>query len=227
MPISIDRTGANERFQQVRALLSFIKLQESNEVPPVDSDEVKVLRGLFFVHLYGAFEKSVNEAVERYIQKIDDLKVAYVDFSSIFLPTALDSVFTSIQMGGKWEKRVDFFKILESNDKCGIRNTIFSDQLTNTWFKNLDRIALCVGAARPFLRNVADSHYLDEVVEKRNQVAHGRNTPLHVGSSGRSVDLDVRFMAVRRVFDDYCEMLEVNYNSLEFIKPPNRERYVA
>lgn len=227
MPLSIDRTGANERFQQARTLLSFIKTQESNDIPPIDTDEVKILRGLFFVHLYGSFEKSVNEAVEKYVQKIDGLKIAYCDFSTLFLPIALDPIFTSIQMGGKWEKRIDFLKAIDSIDKCTIRNTIFSDQLTNTWFKNLDRIAIYVGASRPFLKNDGDSHYLDEVVEKRNQVAHGRNTPLIVGSSGRSSDLESRFMAVRRVFDDYCEMLESHYNSLEFLKASSRASYTA
>jgi len=227
MPLSIDRTGANERFQQVRTLLSFIKTQESNDLPPADNDEVKIFRGLFFVHLYGCFEKSINEAVENYVQKIDSLKVAYCDFSILFLPTALDPVFTSIEMSGKWEKRIDFFKAIDSNHTCTIRNSIFSDQLTNTWFRNLDRIATYIGASRPFLKNAGDSYYLDEVVEKRNQVAHGRNTPSIVGSSGRSSDLEVRFMAVRRIFDDYCEMLESHYNSLEFIKIPNRASYTA
>jgi hypothetical protein len=227
MSLSIERTSANERFQQARTLLSFIKTQESSDVPPIDTDEVKILRGLFFVHLYGSFEKSVNEAVEKYIQKIDELNVAFCDFSSLFLPTALDPVFTSIQMGGKWDKRVDFFKAIESTEKCSIRNTIFSDQLINTWFKNLDRIAICIGARRPFLKNYSDSLYLDEVVEKRNQVAHGRNTPLSVGSSGRSADLESRFVAVRRVFDDYCEMLESHYNCLEFIKASSRADYTA
>jgi hypothetical protein len=149
------------------------------------------------------------------------------DFSNLFLPTALDTIFTSIQMGGKWERRIDFFKAIESGETCSIRNSIFSDQLTNTWFRSIDRIAIFIGANRPFLKNSGDSHYLDEVVEKRNQVAHGRNTPLVVGSFGRASDLELRFAAVRRVYDDYAEMLENHYNSLEFIKTTHRGIYTA
>lgn len=215
----------HDRFSQVRKNLSIIKDLESKEIPPLDADEVKIFRGLFFVHLYGAFEKSINEAVEQFLMEVDGLNVQFLDFSVGFLPTALDPIFTSLKSSGKWDSRIGFFKKIESADVCRVSNSVFSDQLQNTWFSTLEKIASYIGINDVFLKNINDSHYLNEVVEKRNQVAHGRNSPLNVGSSGRSSDLEARFDALNRILDDYIEVLEEHCNSLHFIKDARRSDY--
>lgn len=224
--LEIERSRANERMHQVRTLLTFIKTQESQSIPPVDSDDVKIIRGLFFVSLYGAFEKTINEVVEQYLRAVGGLKVEFSDLTWSFLPTALDPVLTSFKATGHWEKRVKIFETIQSEVPCTVSDTIFSDQLQNTWYKKLEQIALYIGVRNRFLRNQRDSHYVDEVVDKRNQVAHGRNTPLVIGSLGRALDLEIRFDAIDRVIDDYVAMLESHFNSLDFVREDRRNKYL-
>lgn len=97
--------------------------------------------------------------------------------------------------------------------------------LQNTKSKILENIASYIGASENYSRDMRDYHYLDEVVEKRNQVAHGRTTPILVGSSGRAVELEVRIEATNRVLENFFTMLEVNYNSLHFVKPDRKTTY--
>lgn len=222
----IERSRANERMQQVRTLLTFIKVQESQVMPPVDSDDIKIIRGLFFVNLYGAFEKTINEVVEQYLRAVGGLRVEFSDLMWSFLPTALDPILTSFKDSGRLEKRIKIFETMQSEIPCSISDTIFSDQLQNTWYKKLEKIALCIGVRDRFLRNERDSHYVDEVVDKRNQIAHGRNSPLAIGSLGRSMDLEARFDAISRVIDDYVAMLELHFNSRGFVKEGSREKYL-
>ena len=42
--MQVSRTQINERFREGRAFLSYIKTCESTLVPPVDTEEVKIIR---------------------------------------------------------------------------------------------------------------------------------------------------------------------------------------
>ena len=52
------------RLAEVRQFLDAIKELESDPPAP-DSSEVRVMRGLFFVHLYAGLEYAVNAGVEK------------------------------------------------------------------------------------------------------------------------------------------------------------------
>ncbi|RQO33889.1 hypothetical protein DBR37_12200 [Herminiimonas sp. KBW02] len=227
MTFSIQRSSGDARFQEVRALLSFIKTQESDTTPPLDSELVKTLRGLFFVHLYGAFEKTISEAIEYFLQEVGTLSICYSHATVKFLPTAMHSNFQSLEAGeGKrWGKRLEFVRQLEANTSCAISNTIFSAQLQNVRPEVLSDIAACLGVQGPIQSTQANLLYLTEVVEKRNQVAHGRNTPASVGSSGRSNNLEINLNAVILIAHEFFELLEYHFNQLEFIDVANRSNY--
>lgn len=225
MTFAVQRGDMTQRITHVRLMLNFIRHQESKEVPPTDADEVKVLRGLFYVHLYGAFEKSVNEAVEQYRLAINELKVKRVDLEMNFYPVALDPWLTGLRSSGKILKRVELIKAAVDTDFCLVGTQVFSDQLQNVWAKTLLEVGEAIGATDVYLRNRRDEFYLDEIVGKRNEVAHGRINPFAIGSSGRSPDLEIRFDAVTRILEAFIQMLETHANSLAFIKPSRRADY--
>lgn len=228
MSFSIDRTNINERMQQVRVLLSFIKSQESQLLPPTDTDEVKILRGLFYVHLYGAFEKSISEGIEAYLSSINGLLVKFLHLSPGFLPTALDSRFNALQNGDskKWKKRVDFIDSMFSTEHCAINSSIFSAQLQNAWPEILEEILQYLGVNQPISKKHSDRAYLTEVVDKRNQVAHGRGSPLQIGRSGRSSDLELRYDALLRIINDFLDVLEQHFSTIEFVSSPHKTQYL-
>jgi len=227
MPFEIDRTDIELRFREVRSLLSYIKTGESNETPPVDTEETKILRGLFFVHLYGAFEKSVNESIQAYLRALSSLGLVKKHAARAFWPTAFDPQFKSLHSTfseRQWKKRIVFLETISSDDMCQINDGAFSEQLQNVWKEKISDVISYLGLDEPAWQQ-ADPGYLDEVVNKRNQVAHGRSSPLLVGSSGRSEDLEVRFEAVYRILDALINCLEDAHQRFPYIGEEYRQEY--
>ncbi|WEF32423.1 MAE_28990/MAE_18760 family HEPN-like nuclease [Pseudoduganella chitinolytica] len=224
--MAIERAAITNRLSEVHKLWLYIKHNESSATPPIDIDEIKMVRGLFFVSLYGAYERSVNESVVQYFTLINSLGISYNHFSGNFYPAAFDSMFTSLRTSEqKWKKRVEFGAFVESSEVCQINSGVFEDQLQNPKSKILKMIAEYLGASQLYNRNHADELYLDEVVEKRNQVAHGRNTAIVVGSTGRSDELVIRYQAISRILESFVQMLENHYLSKDYIRPPYRGQY--
>lgn len=227
MSTTFSRANVYARFLEVRTLLSSIKSQESTETPPVDSDDVKIIRGLFYVHLYGAFEKSVNEIVMFALREIDSLAIKNFHAAADFLPVTLANIFQSLQApttDSKWKKRVEFVKAMQSSAACKISDSVFGDQLQNVSPDRLQEIITYLCLPSPFSDN--DLLPIGEIVEKRNQVAHGRTSPLRVGSSVKSAELESRLTATISIVDRLIECIENGLESLNFISPLYLSEYV-
>jgi len=175
--------GATRRFQEVRTLLSYIAAKESTP-PMADSDEITMLRGLFFVHLYAAFEFSVTDAVQGLLQQISQRRIPYAHLEQLFHAVALDGGFAAIADAGpgkKWKARKNLLRLQRSQDPCQINDTAFHRDLQNVWYETLENLFECFCINPPVLPDPRFQGYIDEVVEKRNAVAHGRESPLVVG----------------------------------------------
>jgi len=216
-----------ERFRSVRSLLTFIKGNESDATPPVDTDDVKALRGLFFVHLYGAFEKSVTETVQAYLRKVSLIEVSCCHIGFSMWLTAFDAKFRSIQDAqgrGGWKKRKDFVAAVQSQDACVIADGVFSDRLQNVRPEVIRDIFEYLGLSSVFL-NESDCLILNEVVEKRNQVAHGRTDPVVIGSASTSADLESRFGAIYGMAFGLLASMREQLADLYFVKDQHRPLY--
>lgn len=227
MTFAVDRTDIDSRFRDVRALISLIKRMESEDVPPVDSDEVKILRGLFYVHLYGAFEKSINDIVQAYLRKVESLNIVKAHTSPHFWPTALDASFKSLQStlgSGNWKKRGEFIFATESNEVCAIADGVFSEQLQNIWPETIDTVFLYLGLGQMDWIDL-DILAVREVVDKRNQVAHGRTAPVRVGNSVRSPGLELRLNSLYLIVSSIADQMEGHIEGLRFIRAEHREGY--
>lgn len=218
-----------ERFREIRTLLSHIKAIESADVPPVDTEEVKILRGLFYVHLYGALEQSLNEATESFLRSASALGLQNLDLSLRFLPTAMNAQFKALseaQSQRKWKKRLDFVDAIYDGRACRIESSVFAPHLQNSEMETIADIASYLGIATDSIINSPDRFYVDEVVQKRHQVAHGRVSPASVGARGRSADLELRLDGVRRTVDLFVELLEKHYESYAFLNTPAQTRFL-
>jgi len=200
---------------------------ESTETPPLDSEEVKILRGLFYVHLYGALEQSLNEAVACFLQEIASMNFCAKDFSLGFWPVAMNSHFqglSAVQSNKKWSKRVEFVSAVLSENPCEIGNAIFSPHFQSSESTTISDVARYLGMNHLPIASSADRYYVDEVVQKRHQVAHGRVNPSLVGARGRSSELEIRFDAVSRIVEMFMSLLEEYYSSLAFLTDEARLR---
>jgi hypothetical protein len=229
MTLSLPYRDIDARFQEARNLLSFIKSQESTATPPVDSGYVKSMRGLFYVHLYGAFERSVNDSVSTFIRGTVDLEVNVQHITPHFLPVALDARFKSLQGtqgSGNWKKRLEFVGAMIATGTCSINDALFSEHLQNAWPQTLAAVATYLGIGTPAFE-ASDVLAVDEVVDKRNAVAHGRASPAEIGASTRSGTLESRFDSTKAVLLRFMAHLEAGFDSLTCVRPEFRPLYQA
>lgn len=221
MTLALPHKDIDARFQEARNLLSFIKTQESTATPPVDAGYVKSMRGLFYVHLYGAFERSVNDAVSTFIRATVDLNVNIQHIAPQFLPVALDARFKSLQSvqgTGNWKKRLDFVSAMIATSTCSINDALFSEHLQNAWPETLTAVASYLGIGAPTF-DAPDVLAVDEVVDKRNAVAHGRASPAEIGARTQSGTLENRFDSTKAVLSRYMAHIEAGFDSLICVRP--------
>lgn len=229
MNLVISRVSIDARMREVRSLISFIKTQESKATPPVDTDDVKILRGLFYVHLYGAFEKTVNECVESYLRSIATLELEVRHVTLQLIPLALDAKFKalhSVPGTSNWKKRVTLVESMSSSEVCEVNDLLFADQLQNVWPDTLRNIIQYLGLGTVAFTE-ADTLACSEVVDKRNQVAHGRTSPLRVGASIKSADLESRLNSILSLLEQFILHLEAQYTTLTYIRPEFHANYTA
>lgn len=228
--MEVSRVQINERFREARTFLSHIKVCESTSVPPIDTEEVKILRGMFYVNLYGILEQSISIVIEEFLVAVAALKAKNFEFSVLFLPTALNAQFKSIadaQTERKWQKRVDFVNSIFNGEESKIESLLFSPHLQSCSNTTMSSILSYIGMSSAAISSNPDRHYIDEIVNKRHAVAHGRTSPATVGANGRSSDLDIRFDAVQRTVELFISQIETYYNSYGFINDAAKPRFAA
>lgn len=207
MPFSIVRSKSRERFSEVLINLAFIEKNEENEEP---SAEVKILRGLFYVHLYSALEKSINETIEQTILLIKHDSVKNIHYHTAFNLISLNSRMQAFkQCSGKnyFIKSAEVFEGLRSDEVFDLSDTVFSESLQNIWYKTIQETLRSFGL-EPINIDPRTRLTIDEVVEKRNAVAHGRETPIFVGERHRSDILRKKTQEIQLVVEQFVSVFE-------------------
>lgn len=218
MPFSTIRSNSRERFSEVLINLAFI---EATERENPDSAEVKILRGLFYVHLYSALEKSVNETIEQTILLIKNESVKNKHYENSFNVISLNSKmqgFKQCNYKSYFLKSTEVFESLGSEDVFDLNNTLFSENLQNIWYKTIQETIRSFGANQisiePRVRLT-----IDEVVDKRNAVAHGRETPISVGERHRTQVLRTKTQEIQIVVEQFISAFEDYVLNKKYINP--------
>jgi len=229
MPFNIIRKNFRERFSEVLLNLAYIESVEPKEVTEEAPPYVKIQRGLYYVHLYSAFEKTVNEVVEQAILIIKSKNVKNRHFETAFNVISLNSKMQGFKSCGYrdyFSRSVDVFKSIGSDDSFEINNTIFSQNLQNVWFETIQQLLDSFGmnriAVEPRVRTT-----VDEIVDKRNAVAHGRETPTVVGERHRAKVLRNKTQEIQFFTDLFIDSFETYISELAYIRQEHREKYAA
>lgn len=226
MTFSAARRIATERLNEVLLYLNHVTSME----PPVGSpapQEVKIMRGLFYVQLYGALEKATTDSLQQLLTKIGELQPKNCH---VILP------FNVISMSRKWKSlkasgykdalsRVrEFFLAVQESKYHGIEESIFADIVQNIWAKTIDDIVLALGITG-FSLSVSDRALLDELVDKRNAIAHGRESPSKIGERDRCDDLRRRLNQVQTIIFILIDRIESYFEAREFVYAPDKVHY--
>ncbi|GAA74224.1 MULTISPECIES: MAE_28990/MAE_18760 family HEPN-like nuclease [unclassified Pseudoalteromonas] len=226
MTFDIVRANSRERFSEVQINLNYIEsIEPAGEATP----EVKVLRGLYYVHLYSALEKALNETVEQAILLIKSKNIKNLHFATPFNVISLNSKMQSFKQCGYkdyFDKSSEVFESINSEEVFDISNTIFSQNLQNVWFKTIQNTIRSFGAA-PIQVEPRVKLTIDEVVDKRNAVAHGRETPTVIGERHRVNVLRTKTQEIQLVIEQVISTFEDYIANYEFLKATYVQEYSA
>lgn len=216
MSITTELSGViASRFKEVQEFLSFIRQHEA-EPPSPDRVEVKILRGMFFVHLYGAFEFSINSIVAAASRAINTASVPHSDVRHTLGVLVLDASFKSAAMAGadkRWSRRLDLIRQRLSSEVATI--TDGTVDLQNIWLDTLTDLYAVFGIDKPVVYDLTKTGYIRELVDTRNKIAHGRESPVTTGTRKRSSELQAAYEAIQKqtfyvldCFDEYVQLAQ-------------------
>jgi len=184
MPLSPARQEVAIRFGVAQSLLTELKLLEPAPGQPVPAS-VNVQKAMFLVALYAAWEFAITRTVTDSANIITQKQVRCCDLATAMFPLAMDPEIKSISTPGgrdkKWIRRSALFSRAANGSPATIYESALTSELGNVWAKALRQVYEAFGLPdSPFYEANVDKR-IDELVEKRNSIAHGRIAPADVG----------------------------------------------
>jgi len=147
-------------------------------------NEAQTARGLAFVQMYAAYEYTVTTVVQRAIDSLISHNHATNKLAPSLFALFLDPELTSLRdcpMKSEWERRLDLFKRVFDDAPAIVSNTVFPKDGTHFRSSQLQMIFRVLGINRTPAQRHRHLHRINEVVEARNAIAHGRETADGVG----------------------------------------------
>lgn len=227
MSIEIIKSSARSRFGEVFSYLNFLSTLEPKDLSPA-SLELKIMRGLFYVHLYSVIEKTINELVEDILIsiKIDNIKNKdlKIHVNTISLYSKLQS-FKDCNSKNFFDKANDIFSCIESDHVYPFNETMMSLFLQNIHYSSLVKITELFGV-NGFIANPVHSLIIEEITGKRNAVAHGRESASIVGQTHSTNRLREIMLTTQEIIFSYIDIFEAYISTKAYIKDNCRECYL-
>jgi hypothetical protein len=226
MSIDLVRSSARARFGEVFTYLTFISSLEPQDFTP-PSLEIKIMRGLFYVHLYAAIEKTLNELVEDTLLTIKNKNIRNKDLkihvNVISLHPKLLS-FKDCSSKNFLERAKSLFLGTESDDIFPINETMMGMYMQNIHYSTLQNLSVLFELPN-FVPSPLDQIIIDEIVSKRNAVAHGREQASEIGQSFNCQQLRTKMMSVQGIIFSYIDILDSYLESKSYIKESSKNIY--
>ena len=228
MPFSSLKSIVHTRFAEVNVLLNHIKVIEDSVIPPaIPPLEYKILKGLFYVHIYACIEFAVNKLVVDTLLLIKSKNISYNHYENKFHTISLHSNLQSVRDCNPkqfLDKSADIFLQIESPEIATFDETLISKYIQNIWGKTFNQLTKTLGMASfPILGRTIS--IFDELVDNRNKIAHGRDSTENVGSSPNYTDLKTKYDEVYIAINLYIDHYETYFLSKEYIKLIERTAY--
>ena len=216
--------SSDERLREIQRFHAHLQRLETDALTDaVQSQTMATLKGMFFVHLYGYVEFTVSQAVQILLQEIGGLHIAYSHCESVFHSVVLDAEFRSVtdktSREKRWSSRCQLLRKQHSSGVCEPVDTLFADSLQSTGYKTLQDIFAALNVSLPPVPDPRHIGKINELKERRHEVAHGRASPGEVGSAFSVPDLKDRMDSVEAVVHHILDTLEAHYQSRGFIMP--------
>ena len=221
------QNNAQSRLNENLQFLNFITTQEPTDPQDATPLEVNVMKGLFYVHLYASFEKTINELIEQTIILIDSKAIKVRHFNESFHTVALvDKLksFKNCSHKSFFSKAHEILYETSAVNVVTLSETTFSNSLQNVWFETIVEISKCFGiSAIPITPRIRTT--INELVEKRNAVAHGREKASDVGSRFRTNILRMKMNEISNFIYSLIALYDNYYTRKNYLKTGSKRLY--
>ena len=199
------RTDISARFAAVET-----HLKVAPRKPP---DFAKSIRGLAFIQIYGSYEYTVRTLTDAVLSHITLRGHRFYRLRPSLLAVFLDAELNSFEDVGEdkeWDRRLALF------EKAFSRNLIPAVSVRphdGSHFRHtqLQMLFRALGITRALTLRKRHLYLIDEIVDKRNSIAHGEESPIDVGSRYSRQDMlqktqNMRSICLRlvSVLEEYC-----------------------
>lgn len=181
--------------------------------PPTDYDNI--CKGLFFVYIYGVYEATISQTVIRCIELINNSNVNISSCREELLCLILNDEYNSIKSVGankRWEKRWEVSSKFIENGIVKINANIIPTDGKNYRHSQLKSVWTSFGVENNILPRNEIGGRIDEMVNFRNDIAHGNDSPKNIGKKFTISDLESKFNDINEyctyivdVFEDYIQ----------------------
>ena len=180
------RTEVEARFSHLEALFTAAR--------DLKGRHQAAIKGLMFVQTYAVYEYTVNSVVKETIEAINAHKHRYVDLAPTMMALFLDPEWDSLRDSGRrreWESRLKILDRAFSRERVALSSdTGLPNDGSHYRYTHLQLIFRVFGIDRLAVRRRAHIPRITEVVDYRNEIAHGAETAEDVGR--RYSRLDIR-----------------------------------
>ncbi|MBK9673465.1 MAG: hypothetical protein IPO70_14825 [Bacteroidetes bacterium] len=221
------KNNARARFDEVRIYLDYLSsIEPADRTIPITL-ELKIMKGLFQVHLYSSFEKTINELIVNTLRYIGSNNVSNIDYNVPFNTISLVNKLKAFKDSGHkqfFNKSIEIFAEMTSSDVGVITETTFDKILQNVWIETVEQVLKSFGIMN-FVIPSGVRVTINELVEKRNAVAHGRESASVVGERFRTDVMRVKMEVVINFANELIELFENYYSNKKFLKGHAKRHY--
>jgi len=222
---------AAENSIRLAALQTYWSNLKNQAAPPPSPQPFVFLAGtgLLMVYAYSALEYCVTRSVRQLSDLIGDYKVRAKDVSPSLMCLVYNPQIDAVRSSGKRtriSKRLELFGEICSPRVAQIHDEFLAPEMQNVWAKSIHDIFGIFGIRSDPMATKLSRARIDQLVDDRNAVAHGREPPEVIGSKYSIADVDTIIQWLATETAHIIECCKVYYEDRDFIASMHRGRYL-
>lgn len=163
---------------------------------------LRVAKGMLFVDLYAVYEYTIRTAVSAAITdlkaKLTPINFVRYELLGLILLPEMQGV---VDAGRKtvWDKKLQLLRMIDSNLPMTTPDDQFPDDGSHFRVKQLQTIWDIFGITKPVVPHGRLVPLIGELVENRNNIAHGKERADEVGRRYSPRDMNIKIRRTERI----------------------------
>jgi len=171
----------------------------------------RTVKGLVFVQLYAVYEYTLTECFSAAARAISVHEIPASDIRPEILSVAFDPIFSSlsdITTQRSWPKRVEILEFSRGSSPVFLSDDLFPSDGSHFRPQQLSTVWSILGIKAPTLIDAVHEGRINEIVEHRNAIAHGREEASNIGSRFTVEEIKKRIDDMRAICLHIVETIE-------------------